>query len=565
MSVHAPAGFAGEFHTDRAARSAYSEGAGPFRIVPDAVAIPEDVGDLLALVRMAATQAISLVPRGAGSGMAGGNVGRGVLVDLHRLRRPLAVSIDQRANAGAGATLAEVNEAAGHLGLRLPPDPSSGRFCTIGGMTATNASGARTFKYGSVRRWVQGVEFVTADGQAGWIGRKQGRTPRRPTKSQRRTLVERLAVEDRFESRVRGTLLENRARIAHCFPSGIKNSSGYALDAYLESEDILDLIIGSEGTLGFITRVELSLDFVPSAVSAVLLAIADIAAVGDIVTQLSTLDPSAIELLDRTFLEIAAPEAFPLQGVDAVLLVEFERGTTDAARGVVGDAVRTTRPWCVYVETALDATARERLWELRHAASRRLAELPPTRRSLQIVEDGCVPTEALGEYVCRVRQAAKDVAIEIVAFGHAGDGHLHVNALVDTTEPDFHERLRVLLDRVTEIIVTLHGTVSGEHGDGRLRAPVLERMYGAHVTSMFGMVKEAFDPAGILNPGVIVGGSGADPLAHLKVGPAAAKIPEPIGRRLWEMERNGGWATPKLELCRGMNGPGEPVTDGTAP
>jgi FAD/FMN-containing dehydrogenase len=415
-----------------------------------------------------------------------------------------------------------------------------------------------------MRRWINGVEFVTVDGEVGWIGRKQERARRRPSKNQRRTLAERLAVEDRFDTNTRPALLENRARVGQCFPTGIKNSSGYALDAFLESDDLLDLIVGSEGTLGFITRAELKLDFVPGAVSAVLLAIADVTTVGDIVTQLSTLDPSAIELLDRTFLEVAAPEAFPLEGVDAVLLVEFERGTADAARGVVGDAVRVTRPWCVHVETALDNTERERMWELRHAASSRLAELPHTRRSLQIVEDGCVPVDALGEYIVQVREAAKDAAIEIVAFGHAGDGHLHVNALVDTTEPDFPDRLRVLLNRVTDIVVTLRGTVSGEHGDGRLRAPLLERMYGAQMLSLFDMVKDAFDPAGILNPGVIVCGVNADPLSDLKVGPAAANIPEPIRVGLLDMERSGGWATPKLELSRGMKA-SPPVADGTAP
>ena len=565
MSVHPPAGFAGEFHTDRAARSAYSEGAGPLRIVPEAVAVPEDVRDLVTLVNMARAEAIPLVPRGAGSGMAGGNVGPGIVVDLHRLRRPLSVSVDKHANVGAGATWAEVNEAAGHFGLRLPPDPSSGKFCTIGGMTATNASGPRTFKYGSMRRWIHGVEFVTADGEVGWIGRQQQRARRRPAKNQRRVLAERLAAEDRFDANARGALLENRARVGQCFPAGVKNSSGYALDAFLESEDLVDLIIGSEGTLGFITRAELNLDFVPGAVSAVLLAIADVTTVGDIVTQLSTLDPSAIELLDRTFLELAAPEAFPLDGVDAVLLVEFERGTADAARGVVGDAVRVTRPWCVHVQTALDTTERERLWQLRRAASSRLAELPPTRRSLQIVEDGCVPIDALGEYIVLVRQAAKDASIEIVAFGHAGDGHLHVNALVDTTEPDFPDRLRVLLNHVTDIVVTLRGTVSGEHGDGRLRTPVLERMYGAHVLSLFELVKSAFDPVGILNPGVIVGGPDADPLSDLKVGPAAADIPEAIRTGLLDMERRGGWATPKLELSRGMKTSDEPVADSPAP
>lgn len=176
-----------------------------------------------------------------------------------------------------------------------------------------------------------------------------------------------------------------------------------------------------------------------------------------------------------------------------------------------------------------------------------LATLPSERRSLQVIEDGCVPVGALGRYLAGVHAAATEADVPIVAFGHAGDGHLHVNALVDVTVPGFEGRLERLLDAVTALVVELGGTTSGEHGDGRLRATALRRLYGPEVVGLFAAVKQAFDPAGVLNPGVIVP-DGASPLAGLKVGPAAASIPDDIARRLRHRERAGEWALPPLTL-----------------
>ena len=136
-----------------------------------------------------------------------------------------------------------------------------------------------------------------------------------------------------------------------------------------------------------------------------------------------------------------------------------------------------------------------------------------------------------------------------MAFGHAGNGHLHVNALVDTTEPGFEDRLAGLLDRVTTLVLALGGTPSGEHGDGRLRVDAVAALYGARLVEVFRAVKRAFDPAGVMNPGVIVGADGV-PVPGLKVGPGAAPIPAAIASRLRQVERGAGWGTPKQELLR---------------
>ncbi|HKT60851.1 MAG TPA: FAD-binding oxidoreductase, partial [Gemmatimonadales bacterium] len=228
----------GLFRTDHRARAAYAEGAGIFRILPSAVCVPRDREDVASLAHWASAHRVALVPRGAGSAMGGGNVGDGVIVDLTGL--PRRVEVDgpaRRALASASVTLADLNVAADGAGLRLPPDPSSGRWATLGGMLSTNAAGARTVRYGSVRRWVEALELVTADGEITEL--RRGRAPASRT----------LAIE-RFEAEAAPAIRAAADLIGRRFPRTRKNASGYALDAWLQSGDLIDLLIGAEGTLG---------------------------------------------------------------------------------------------------------------------------------------------------------------------------------------------------------------------------------------------------------------------------------------------------------------------------
>lgn len=507
------------WNSDPRVRAAYAEGAGIYRIVPEAVAVPAGVQDLVALVRQAAVARTPLIPRGAGSGMPGGNVGSGIIVDLSSFSDLTVDAPHRTARAGASVTWAQVNDAARPYGLRLPPDPSSGLFATSGGMVGTNAAGPRTVRYGSVRRWVEGLEVVEAGGTV-------------------RTVM-------RGESGARFTLTpDTKPLIAERFPKTRKNSSGYALDKFAESGDEIDLLIGSEGTLAIVTAVHWRLDPIPPDIAGVALGFPDLEAMTDAVPFLVSLEPSALELLDSTLLQFI-PEA---PTVTCLLLVEFERETSAAARGAVGDAVRGLKQIVTHVETAVDRRGLDRLWNVRRLASPSLARLPASQRSLQVIEDGCVPLPRLGEYVTGVRDAATRHGIPIAIFGHAGDGHVHVNALPDITRSAWRDALRRLFDDVTELLIRLGGVPSGEHGVGRLRAGVLERFYGREVMALFRTVKHAYDPLTILNPGVIIPATDWSPLAALKVGDGAAPIPDDIATRLRDVERNAAWATPKLEL-----------------
>ena len=514
--------------TDIRSRAAYSEGAGIYRIVPTAVAVPQGVEELQELVRWAAATGRPLVPRGAGSGMAGGSVGRDIVVDLSQGFRWMAPDWPGRSLwAGASVTWADVTAAARPFGLRLPPDPSSGAFATSGGMIATNAAGPRSVRCGSVRRWVDAIEIIGADGEARRIKRGEGRWERFALSADQQKLVE--------------------AR----FPKTRKSSAGYALDRYARSGDELDLLIGSEGTLALVTAVQWRLEPIPSDVAGAALGFGDLERLAAAVPYLVALNPSAVELLDRTLLDLVREAGTPLpEGLEGLLLIEFERETAAAARGVVGDAVRGLNDQTIHVATAVDRAGLETLWTVRKLASPALARLPATQRSLQLIEDGCVPLEALGRYIAGVRAAAARRGVPVAIFGHAGDGHVHVNALPDVTSTGWRDALAGLYGDAADLLQHLGGTPSGEHGVGRLRAGLLERFYGPAVMALFRDVKEAYDPRGILNPGVIIPAPDWTPLADLKVGPATAAIPDDIAARLREVERTAGWATPKYELAR---------------
>jgi FAD/FMN-containing dehydrogenase len=383
-----------------------------------------------------------------------------------------------------------------------------------------------------VRRWVTALDVITGAGE-------------------RLTLRRGLPAPDRFARETAPAIRAARALVDARFPRTAKNTCGYALDQYFLTGDLLDLFVGAEGTLGFITAVEWRLDRIPASVGALRVDLPSLDILGDAVEALRRASPSAIELLDRTFLDLvrdAQGAHLPPAGTEAVLLVEVERESAAAVRGAVGDAVRLVSPLALGVETALRDDEIRSLWALRHAASPMLARQPVTRRSMQVIEDGCVPVPVLGDYVRFIRERARARKLDVVLFGHAGDGHVHVNLLPDTTRPGWDAEVESLLQEVTDEVVRLGGTPSGEHGDGRLRARFVERVYGAEVMALFRKVKDAYDPDGVLNPGVKLP-AGENALGPFKVGTGAVALPADIEAELRRIEVEAGYARARLEIA----------------
>jgi FAD/FMN-containing dehydrogenase len=316
---------------------------------------------------------------------------------------------------------------------------------------------------------------------------------------------------------VDAVIAEDPVRIEARWPRVRKNSSGYALREYLRSGDAVDLFVGSEGTLGMVTGATVRLAPIPTARGLALLEFTALEAAGAAVHRILELDPATCEMIDRTFIELvrgggADPGYALREDLEAILFVEMEGDTAEEVAerierlraGVEGVADR------VRVADGADEAARFRA--VRHAASPLIARMAGERVSMQFIEDGVVPVERLAEYVRLLRGVLARHELPAVIFGHAGDGNLHVNPLVDVAKPAWREEAEAIVQEVAEGVARLGGTMAGEHGDGRLRAPVLETVWGAETVALFRAVKRAFDPAGILNPGVILPLPGQRPL-----------------------------------------------------
>jgi FAD/FMN-containing dehydrogenase len=470
--------------------------------------------------------------------MAGGAVGSGVIVDLSRLNAIGEIDLERRTMwVGAGVLRGAADAAARAHGLRFPVDPSSGAFCTLGGMAATNAAGARTLRYGAMRAWVVAAECIFADGE--------------------RAIVRRGDNPDPLPRHAADFLSSVAAFAAAASPDAIthrgirKESSGYALGAFAETGDLLDLIIGSEGTLCLITALELALDPIPPATASVLASFAALDAAVDGARASREGGASASELLDRTFLEVASLGAGPIlpPETETALLVEVEGASAAEARQraqAIADACAASG--ATLVRTALDETTERELWALRHAASPILAQLDPHLKSMQFIEDGAVPPDRLPRYVAGVRGALASHEVSGVIFGHAGDAHVHVNPLIDVRLPEWRTQVQDLLAEVTSLVATLGGTLAGEHGDGRLRAPLLPRTWSSDAVDLFARVKSAFDPNGILNPGVKVAAAGQHAIEEVKYDPSIDPLPDVARSALDAIERERGYSRFRLSL-----------------
>jgi FAD/FMN-containing dehydrogenase len=470
--------------------------------------------------------------------MAGGAVGREIIVDLSQLNAIGDVDTERRRVwTGPGALRGTVDSIARSHGLRFPVDPSSGAFCTVGGMAATNAAGARTLRYGATRAWVTAAECVFSDGSRA-IVRRGEEMPDVPPPLER--------FLSSVAPRVRATAPSLLAR-----PGVRKESSGYALAEFLTSGDVLDVILGSEGTLCIITSLELRLDAVPATSASVLAAFASLDDAVEGARASREGGASASELLDRTFLDVAAlgGTRFLPAETDVALLVEVEADTGgDAAAGSRAIADACEGAGATIVELALDEATERKVWALRHAASPILARLDPHLKSMQFIEDGAVPPDRLPAYVDGIRSALASRGIRGVIFGHAGDGHMHVNPLIDVRLPEWRSEVDDLLEEVTRLVASLGGTLAGEHGDGRLRTPLAPRTWSAEAIDLFANVKRAFDPAGTLNPGVKVALDGQRAIDEVKYDPAIPSLPALARDALDAIERERGYARFRLSL-----------------
>ncbi|OQB41547.1 MAG: Anaerobic glycerol-3-phosphate dehydrogenase subunit C [Candidatus Latescibacteria bacterium ADurb.Bin168] len=494
-------GCARHLASDALTRTQYSTAACMYQITPSAVVFPESEAEVAAVVRRAAETGVPVTARGGGSSLVGQALGRGVILDFSRFMRAV-LELDEkrrRVRVQPGITLGVLNRHLAARGFMFPPDPSSGDYATIGGMIACNSSGAHSVKYGSTIDYVAAVRCVLADGSVAEF-RGSEAVPISPQTSLLAGIVEEIPA----------ILRQHESRIREIFPKCAKNASGYQLARALKPDgvNLASLIVGSEGTLAIVTEAELEIVPRPPASSMVLINFASVEAAGEAVHTILPLGPSAVEIMDQTALDMIRahrPELATFLPTDAVaqLFVEFDGDNSQTTESACRMAVERSRDLATGHVYAFDAATHSALMNVRKATLPILYTLPGKRRPVAFVEDVVVPPESLGRFIGDLKTIFQSFDVEAAIYGHAGQGNLHVRPLLDLTDARDIARLELLASAVFGTVSRYGGSMSGEHGDGRARAPFLRRMYG-ELSDVFVDVKELFDPSNILNPGVKV-------------------------------------------------------------
>ncbi|HEU5179691.1 MAG TPA: FAD-binding oxidoreductase [Candidatus Polarisedimenticolia bacterium] len=517
----------GEVLEDESSKRRYSTAECIYRVVPSAAVLPAETEDVLETLSWARHSGVPVTARGAGSAVAGQSVGSGIILDFSpHLNRVLQIDAEKRqAIVQPGVVLAELNRQAARHSLRFAPDPSSGAFCTLGGMIANNAGGPRSVRYGPTRDHVVGLKVALAGGVT-----LQTRSLDQGALEAGEDLLAALskALRDRVEA--------DRAALERTAPHVRRVSSGYELLRAVQGEsvDLAQLLVGSEGTLGLTLEATLRLIDLPGGTATALLHFRDLESMGQGVLRVLEHHPSAVEALDRSFLDLireaGQEEARALPaGTEAVLIVELEgEDEMEAAHRLERLAADLVRPsLAAGIVRGLEPRTRERIWEIRKAASPILTARQRRLRNTRFIEDACVPTERLPEFLRAIRRILAEHRLEAAIFGHAGDAILHVNPQLDAGDPGIAALMERVAVEYAAMVLGMGGALSGEHGDGRLRTPFLEQAFG-EVVGTFRRVKELFDPDNLLNPGIKVHDGTSRMTDHLDLGPRAVHEGIPV-------------------------------------
>lgn len=482
----------GELLFDEVGRMLYASSACLWEIPPLGVVVARDADDVAATVAYAAEHGIAIIPRGAATGLAGQAIGRGIVIDVSKYLKGCEPLGDGRYRVEPGVVLKAFEAQLNAVGRTFPPDPSSGRMCTVGGMIANNAAGAHSVKYGFTADYVDTLEVVLADGSRQRLGPQP-----HPTSG--------------LAARVDAVLRPAQPLLAEHWPRTNKSSSGYRLPQTWSEErvDLAELICGSEGTLAFVVEAVLRTRPMPAATALAMVAVDRLDEVGDIVNEVLAWRPSAAEILDRTLLDLLREHEAPALELvpgdpDTLLFVEFDGADEAEVEAALAPlrAAYADRPG-VRAVLATSAADQKQLWGVRHASSPILNRMPGRLKPLTFIEDGVVEPARLPEYIRGLGEIFARHGVNASMFGHAGNGHIHVKPILNLRTQADVEKMEAIAGDTCDLLASLRGALAGEHGDGLARTPLLPRLYGP-VYPLFEQIKAIFDPAGTMNPGKIV-------------------------------------------------------------
>ncbi|MDS0474695.1 FAD-linked oxidase C-terminal domain-containing protein [Natrinema sp. 1APR25-10V2] len=552
----------GDVRFDEYTRVLYATDGSIYGAQPAGVVFPRDTDDVRTAVRVAADHGAPILPRGAGSSLAGQTVGPGcVVLDLSRHMDAIR-DIDpdaQRAVVEPGVVQDDLDAALEPHGLRFAPDPASSNRATIGGGIGNNSTGAHSVRYGITDAYVEECEVVLADGS---LIRTRDIVLDSPEWER---IVSRDDREAAIYRTVRALVEDNADEIESRYPELKRSVSGYNLQKVVRERadgdrvmNLSKLLVGAEGTLGVVVEATLSLVTRPDETALAVLCYDDLLEALAAVPDALACEASAVELMDREVFRLAAESteyaeyAEPIpDGTEAALMLEFDSEVVDD----LPDAIAAATDRLADEGTAFDAleafspAKQEKLWKLRKAAIPLLMSMEGDPKPYPFVEDASVPPEELAEYVAGFQEILADHDTTAAYFAHAGVGTLHIRPVLNLKEGDDVEKMRAIADDVTDLVVEHNGSFSGEHGDGLARTEFNPKLYGPDLWSAFQELKSAFDPDWRLNPGKVVyrNEDPTDIREHLRYGPDYASL-EP--RTALDFDDDGGFSH-LVELCNG--------------
>jgi FAD/FMN-containing dehydrogenase/Fe-S oxidoreductase len=516
----------GEVRFDRLSRALYATDASIYQIMPLGVVIPRSREDVLRCVRLCREHGVSITARGGGTSQAGQAVGAGIQLDTSKYLNRL---LDYNAAEGwvrvePGIVLDELNALLQPHGVSLPLDISTSDRATIGGMIANNSAGTRSVLYGKTLDYVLELTVALSDGSVVELrplgaAELAAKCAREDLEGACYRIVRRLAAEQREE-------IERR------YPRLLRRVGGYNLDEFIEREagrafNLARLIVGSEGTLALILEAKLRVMPLPKARAVAVVQFHDLLESLAATPHILRHEPSAVELLDRFVLDSTRGkiEFEPLRDFiagnpAAVLIVEFlaeDAGDLPGRLDALAADLQARRLGYQF-HRAIEPAAQARIWKLRRAALGLSMSERGDAKAISFVEDTAVGPERLRDYIERFLQILAAHDTHAGFYAHASVGLLHVRPVVNLKTADGVEKFQRIAEAISDLVLEFGGALSGEHGDGLVRAPFQEKMFGPALYQAFCEIKQTFDPSGLFNPGKIVH---APPLtANLRFGPA---------------------------------------------
>jgi FAD/FMN-containing dehydrogenase/Fe-S oxidoreductase len=504
-------GTTAEARFDDVSRALYSTDASVYRIRPLGVVLPRSQEDLAAIVRICAQFRCALTMRGGGTSQSGQTIGAGLIVDTSKyLNRLVEVNpVERWAIVEPGIVLDELNAALRPHGLRFAPDVSTASRATLGGMMANNSSGARSVLYGKTVDHVLEQDVILADGSPAHFGPvswDEGETKSRAVSREAACYraVQRLALELRDE-------------VARRYPKVLRRVGGYNLDEFVDPSrpfNLAKLVVGSEGTLAVVRQAKVNLVPLPAAKAVLAIQFHDLLESLAATPLILRHRPSAVEVMDKSILDYtkqspaleAARRSFIEGDPAALLCVEFygDRPEDLPPRMQAVEAELRAHGFAYHFHHATELSAQQRIWSLREAGLGLSMAMKEDAKSISFVEDTAVAPEKLRDYIDRFLAIVRDHGTTAGVYAHASVGCLHVRPVVNLKTEAGVRQFEQIARASADLVLEFEGALSGEHGDGLVRSPFVEQMFGPVLYEAFRTIKRTFDPDGILNPGKIV-------------------------------------------------------------